>query len=180
MKNIVVALGSTNPVKVKATEEAFNKVFGIVKVVSVNVDSKVSPHPIGLEETYRGALNRAKEAYKIIKCDYSVGIEAGMIKVEDHYLDVHIAVVYDGSKETVGLSQGFEYPKYVVKEILKGKEGKEIAEEISGIKDIGKTVGFIGYLTDNNILRKDLCRESVIMALIPRLKKNERLYNENR
>ncbi len=177
-KNLIVAVGSTNPVKIEGTREAFEKVLGFYDVLGVDVDSKVSSHPVGLEETFKGALNRAKEAYKKISCIYSVGIEAGMIKVGNKYLDVHIAVVYDGKDITIGLSQGFEYPKIAVKRILLGEEGGKIAEELSNIKDIGKKSGFIGYLTDENITRKDLCRESVIMALIPRMRKNMSLYFE--
>ena len=172
----VVAVGSTNPVKVEAVKEGFERVLGTVEVVGVDVDSGVSSHPIGLEETYLGALNRAKNAFERVQCSYGVGIEAGLIKVGEHYIDIHICVVYDGIKETVGFSQGFEYPKIVADKVLNGIEGGKIAEEISGIKDIGKNIGLIGYLTDNNITRKDLCRESVIMALIPRMLKNAHLY----
>ena len=172
----VVAVGSTNPVKIEAVREGFEKVLGAVEVVGVDVNSNVSSHPIGLEETYLGALNRAKNAFEKVQCSYGVGIEAGLIKVEEHYIDVHVCVVFDGIRETVGLSQGFEYPKIVAEKVLEGIEGGKIAEKISGIKDIGKNIGLIGYLTDNNITRKDLCRESVIMALIPRMMKNAHLY----
>ncbi len=172
----VVAVGSTNPVKIEAVKEGFEKVLGAVEVVGVDVISGVSSHPIGLEETYLGALNRAKNAFEKVQCSYGVGIEAGLIKVGNHYIDVHVCVVFDGIRESVGLSQGFEYPKIVAEKVLEGVEGGEIAEKISGIKDIGKNVGLIGYLTDNNITRKDLCRESVIMALIPRMVKNAHLY----
>jgi inosine/xanthosine triphosphatase len=172
----VVAVGSTNPVKIEAVKEGFEKVLGTVEVIGVDVNSEVSSHPIGLEETYLGALNRAKNAYKKVQCTYAVGVEAGLIEVGGHYLDVHVCVVFDGFRETVGLSKGFEYPKVVAENVLKGIEGGKIAEKISGIKDIGKSIGMIGYLTDNNITRKDLCRESVIMALIPRMMKNTHLY----
>ncbi len=172
----VVAVGSTNPVKIEAVKEGFEKVLGAVEVVGVDVISGVSSHPIGLEETYLGALNRAKNAFEKVQCSYGVGIEAGLIKVGNHYIDVHVCVVFDGIRESVGLSQGFEYPKIVAEKVLEGVEGGEVAEKISGIKDIGKNVGLIGYLTDNNITRKDLCRESVIMALIPRMVKNAHLY----
>ncbi|HII60126.1 TPA: inosine/xanthosine triphosphatase [Methanocaldococcus jannaschii] len=172
----IVAVGSTNPVKIEAVKEGFEKVLGAVEVIGVDVISGVSSHPIGLEETYLGALNRAKNAFEKVQCTYAVGIEAGLIKVGEHYIDIHICVVFDGVNETVGLSQGFEYPKIVAEKVLEGIEGGKIAEEISGIKDIGKNIGLIGYLTDNNITRKDLCRESVIMALIPRMIKNAHLY----
>ena len=172
----IVAVGSTNPVKIEAVKEGFEKVLGAVEVIGVDVISGVSSHPIGLEETYLGALNRAKNAFEKVQCTYAVGIEAGLIKVGEHYIDIHICVVFDGVNETVGLSQGFKYPKIVAEKVLEGIEGGKIAEEISGIKDIGKNIGLIGYLTDNNITRKDLCRESVIMALIPRMIKNAHLY----
>jgi inosine/xanthosine triphosphatase len=172
----VVAVGSTNPVKVEAVKEGFEKVLGVVEVVGVDVDSNVSSHPIGLEETYLGALNRAKNAFEKVQCSYGVGIEAGLIKIGEHYIDIHVCVIFDGIRETVGLSQGFEYPKIVAEKVLEGIEGGKIAEKISGIKDIGKNIGLIGYLSDNNITRKDLCRESVIMALIPRMMKNVHLY----
>ncbi|AIJ05014.1 hypothetical protein JH146_0163 [Methanocaldococcus bathoardescens] len=172
----VVAIGSTNPVKIEAVKEGFEKVLGAVEVVGVDVISGVSSHPIGLEETYLGALNRAKNAFEKVQCTYAVGIEAGLIKVGEHYIDIHVCVVFDGIRETVGLSQGFEYPKIVAEKVLEGIEGGKIAEKISGIKDIGKNIGLIGYLTDNNITRKDLCRDSVIMALIPRMMKNAHLY----
>ncbi|CAB3287052.1 putative inosine/xanthosine triphosphatase [Methanocaldococcus lauensis] len=172
----VVAVGSLNPVKIEAVKEGFEKVLGTVEVIGVDVESNVSSHPIGLEETYKGALNRAKNAFNKVQCSYGVGIEAGLINVGGHYVDIHVCVVYDGIKETVGMSQGFEYPKIVAENILKGIEGGKIAEKLTGIKDIGKNVGLIGYLTDNHITRKDLCRESVIMALIPRMMKNRNLF----
>jgi len=172
----VVGVGSKNPVKLEAVREGFERVLGTVEVVGVDVDSGVSSHPIGLEETYLGAYNRAKNAFETIQCTYSVGIEAGMVKIGDHWVDVHVCVVYDGVRDTVGISQGFEYPKIVYENVLKGVEGGIIAEKISKIKDIGKNIGLIGYLTDANITRKDLCRECVIMALIPRMKKNLPLY----
>lgn len=136
----IVAVGSTNPVKIEAVKEGFEKVLGAVEVIGVDVISGVSSHPIGLEETYLGALNRAKNAFEKVQCTYAVGIEAGLIKVGEHYIDIHICVVFDGVNETVGLSQGFEYPKIVAEKVLEGIEGGKIAEEISGIKDIGKTL----------------------------------------
>ncbi|WP_456418574.1 inosine/xanthosine triphosphatase, partial [Methanocaldococcus infernus] len=118
-----VAVGSTNPVKVRAVEKAFLTFFQEVEVVPLNVSSGVSPHPKSLEETYRGALNRAKESYKLGNFDYSVGIEAGILKLNNHYLDVHVSVIYDGERESVGLSSAFEYPKFAIEEIFKGREG---------------------------------------------------------
>ncbi|RLG54785.1 MAG: inosine/xanthosine triphosphatase, partial [Thermoproteota archaeon] len=60
-KFLIVASGSTNPVKREATERAFRRAFGKVKVISVEVSSGVPPQPVG-EQAMIGAFNRASRA----------------------------------------------------------------------------------------------------------------------
>ncbi len=169
----VVSVGSVNPIKVKSVEEGFKKVIGSVIVQPVNVDSGVSSHPIGMEETTKGAINRAINAYNSGQFSYGVGIEAGLIKCGDKYLDIHICAIYDGLDYTIGASRGFQLPKEIVNRILKGEECSIAVEKLYNLKDIGKKEGIIGYLTENNINRLDLCIDAVVCALIPRMKKNK-------
>lgn len=181
----VVSIGSKNPVKIKAVEEAMLKTIGNVLVVGVDVESGVSEQPIGFKETCRGAINRAKNAMEKNPALYSIGIEAGLVELcsdtevgslqEGKYMDIHVCVVYDGLNFTVGTSQGFQLPKELVKEMKKGIECSSVAEKIYGIEDIGQKNGVIGYLTDDNIKRIDLCRDAVIMAMIPRMTRNVKL-----
>lgn len=56
-----IAVGSTNPVKRGATEDAFASVAG-VDIESVAVDSGVSEQPTGHAETIAGAETRARRA----------------------------------------------------------------------------------------------------------------------
>ena len=58
-----VAVGSTNPVKIKAVENVFRRVYGEVTVEARKVASGVSPQPFG-KETVKGAINRAKSALR--------------------------------------------------------------------------------------------------------------------
>ncbi len=173
---MIIAVGSTNEVKLKAVERCFRKFFGEVVVEGISV--KVPPQPIGFRETLRGALLRAKEA--LGGGDYGVGIEAGLIKMPHSisgYVDQHICAIADrGGQVTLGFSMAFEFPIRVVKRILGGEaeEAEEVMEEISGVERIGDRYGAIGYLTRRLVDRVNLCEQAVVSALIPRI--NSSLY----
>lgn len=166
----VVNIGSENPVKIKAVEEVMSNTIGNVLVKGINVDSGVSPQPIGLEETSKGAINRAKEAFNSKSCLYGVGIEAGLIEMGGKYLDIHVCAIYNGLDYTVGSSRGFELPKEIVTEIKKGVECSIAVQKQYNIEDIGQNEGIIGYITNGALNRIDLCKDAVLSAMIPRLK----------
>ncbi len=170
-----VIAGTKNPAKLKGIEEAFKKFFGEVELFSTNVDPEVPSQPFN-DETVIGAINRAKKAFKD-GFDFSVGVEAGLFKNKftiTGYIDFQVACIFDGKKFTIGFGPGFEYPTEVVKEVKKGNEVGEIMERITGIRNLGKKIGAIGFLTRENIKRENLTEIAVIMALIPWL--NPKLY----
>ena len=170
-----VAAGTKNPAKVEGIERAFKKFFGNVEVISKSVSPDVSPQPFN-HETVLGAINRAKKAYSE-EFDFSVGVEAGLFKVGSTlsgFVDFQVACVYDGKRFTLGFGPGFEYPRRVVGEVLKGREVGEVMDEVSGIKNLGEKMGAIGFLTKNKIKRRDLTEIAVTMALIPWI--NRELY----
>ncbi|MDI3497943.1 inosine/xanthosine triphosphatase [Archaeoglobus sp.] len=163
-----VVVGSKNPTKIEGARQAFEQYFDDVEIVGVEVSTSAPPQPFDAE-TVRGAIERAKKAYSP-DFDFSVGIEAGLFRSEHTltgYLDFQVAAVYDGERCTIGFGPGFEYPKLVVEEVLKGKEVGEVMEKVSGIKNLGKKVGAVHYLSKGAISRTDLSRISVTMALIP-------------
>ena len=61
-----VAVGSTNPAKIKAVKAAFQKVWPDKKwvVEGVEVKSGVSDQPMSTSESIKGATNRAKRSLK--------------------------------------------------------------------------------------------------------------------
>lgn len=138
-----------------------------------NIDkvSKVSCNPLTLESTIIGAKNRAKEAYAYClesygKCNYGVGIEAGLFpaaEIETGYLDTSICAIYDGTNFGIGGSPLFEYPDAVIKRILNGEEAGLI---IDFFGDTAKgRPGVIGPLTNGRVNRDDFERYAVLMAL---------------
>ena len=56
-----VIVGSSNPVKLNATRNILTKIYGQVEISSKDVDSGVPDQPFGLDETIKGAINRAKK-----------------------------------------------------------------------------------------------------------------------
>jgi inosine/xanthosine triphosphatase len=170
---VKVAVGSANPVKVKAVENVFTRVYGKAEVVGVHVSSGVPSQPFG-EETVTGAINRAKSAFAPEKFDMGVGIEAGLFKVGDLTIDVQYCAIYDGSWLTLGCGSGFEYPSVVLGEVLSGKEVGDVMSRVAGIENLGEKQGAIGVLSKGILTRTQLTEQSVFMALIPRM--NPGLY----
>lgn len=172
---MMVAVGSKNPAKIEGVRRAFIKFFGGVEVIGIKVDSGVENQPFN-NETIAGAVNRAKNAYSD-KFDFSVGIEAGLFKFPSTltgYIDFQVACIYDGKKYTIGFGPGFEYPPTVVKEVVYGREVGKVMEKITGIDNLGKKHGAIGYLTKKKVVRRDLTEIATTMALIPWV--NSKLY----
>jgi len=179
--NIIIAVGSSNPLKIEGTKEVFNQFFKSVEIRWCSPRLSISKQPISFEETLIGAIERALYAMNEIReARFGVGIEAGLFKVFGTitgYLKAEICVIVDEfGRMTMGISPSFEFPLEAVTKVVKGEveEVEEVMEEIFGIKEIGRKVGTIYYLTRGLVSRKDLTKQAVMMALIPRL--NEKLY----
>jgi len=176
-----IAVGSTNPVKVAAVRDVVQALYGSgVEVLAVAVDPGVRAQPIGVEEILQGAINRAIRAREATDADMGVGIEAGLVPIQRFtltgYVDVQWCAVVDcDGRITVGHGPGFEYPPSVIVRVFREDlEVGRVVEELSGIRDIGKRVGAIGWLSKGATNRREFTRWSVLMAFIPRIR--EELY----
>lgn len=167
-----IAVGSTNTIKVDAVKEIISEYdfFASAEVISCDVFSEVSNQPKNLDQTIRGAMNRAKNA--IHNCEYSFGLESGLMKVphtKSGYMDFCACAIYDGKKFHLGLSSCFEYPKKVIRLIF--EEGLEVDEAYHqlGLTDnarIGRAEGVIGQLTKGRLKRKEYTKQAIRTALI--------------
>jgi inosine/xanthosine triphosphatase len=175
-RQIKVLVGTRNPVKVKATRNVLEKIYSSVEVTGVDVDSGVKDQPIGLKETVKGAVNRARNAYNINR-DLSVGIESGLLETPNTitgFLDLQWCCIFDGERETLGVSAGFEYPPEVIEEVLKGKEVGHVMDRVTGVDKLGQKTGAISYLSRGLLDRTVNTEQCVLMAMIPRM--NEDVY----
>ncbi|OHA08882.1 MAG: hypothetical protein A3A44_02195 [Candidatus Sungbacteria bacterium RIFCSPLOWO2_01_FULL_60_25] len=144
--------------------------FDGAEVDGVEVKTEEFGHPISLPTIVDGAMDRARQAFR--ECEYSVGIEGGLIEVpktKSGYMEVAVAVMYDGVRFHLGLSPAYEWPKSVTERIVKkGLDGSQALRE-AGFTDhekIGTAEGGISILTKGRMNRKEYNKLAVMMALI--------------
>ncbi len=170
LRPLRVNVGSANPSKIKAVKRVFESIFPFEIIVKgVEVPSHVSSQPIN-NETIKGAINRAKNALK--DADYAIGIEAGLFWNEEigEYFDKAFCAILDKyGNFTYGYSGGFAYPPKVIEMVKNGMEVGDAMEIISGIREIKKMMGAIGYLSKGKIDRVEFNAQAVLMAMIPRI-----------
>jgi inosine/xanthosine triphosphatase len=170
---MLIAVGTSNMVKVQAVKEAFDHFYNDVRVMNVAI-SNLTPQPIALSGTVNGAVKRARTALeKINDTEFGVGIEAGLMEIPDikTYLNVQFAAIIDRNERiTVGSSAGFQLPNEVTKMVLIERiEVDRAVEFLYGIKDIGEKKGIIDLMTKGAVSRKELITNALIMAIAPRI-----------
>ena len=176
---MIVLVGSQNPVKTKAVEEAFSKYFGAVDVMGIKVESKVSNQPID-SEVFEGAHNRALELKRLNKkqvlgAKFFIGIEGGIIKYYSKWFVVSVmCVVDDKSRVGYGTSPHFEIPYNIVEQLFDGIELGTVMDKIMGDHNIKQKGGAISYFTKGVMDRKNLYVQGLIVSLIPFV--NEDMY----
>ncbi len=165
---MLVAVGSENPVKLKAVEEALRKMGIKANVMGKAVPSGVSEIPFE-EEVFEGAKNRVRELEKLVKADLYIGLESGIFLYENKLFMQSVAYVKGLGKDAFGLSPGFELP--IKPEEFK-KDRKVFFEFMRKFGEgLGKREGLVGRLTKGIVTRKEFCELAIIMAL-------SKLFNE--
>ena len=163
-----IAVGSTNPVKIKATEAAFKKVWPNKKwqVVGLEIESGVSSQPMSDIESIKGATNRAKGALKKAKADFGVGIEGGLEKIKNKWFDSGWVVIVDKYGVIgIGSSIKMETPSLIIKKVKTGKEIGFIDDEIFKNTKSKHGIGHFGLMTDGAITRMECYTQGVISTL---------------
>lgn len=171
-----VVVGSKNPVKLKATENVLGRIYDDLEVTGRDIESEVPDQPFGLEETIKGAINRAKNAYSDI-FDLSVGVESGLMEIPNSitgYIDLQWCAIYDGVNITIGVSSGFEYPPGVIKDVLNGIEVGDVMDKVTGVENLGQKKGAVSHLSHGMLDRTENTEQCILTAMIPRM--NKELY----
>jgi inosine/xanthosine triphosphatase len=167
-----IIVGSKNPSKVEAVKEILNDYndFSKAEVIGLEVSSGVDNQPKSLDETIKGAMNRAKACF--IDCDYSIGLESGLMKIphtKTGYMDFTCCAIFDGKNVCLGLSSCFEYPKEITRLVL--EEGIDINQAfikkgLTKNPKLGSAEGAIGFLTKGRVIRREYTKQAIQMALI--------------
>ena len=172
MKNVVIA--SKNPVKINATEKAFEDVFtDSFEFEGISTDSLVSDQPLSDKETLQGATNRLKNVQHV-KADYYVSIEGGIDLLDNNYEAFAWVVISDNNKISKAKTATFPLPLKISDLIKQGYELGEADDIVFNRSNSKQKNGAVGILTDNLINRTDYYKHAIILALIPFT--NSKLY----
>jgi inosine/xanthosine triphosphatase len=189
----IIAVASTNPVKVKAARAGFEKMFPDEKFdfQMVKAPSGVSDQPSSDEETFVGALNRARRTAELQpEADFWVGIEGGVqecgfdachnemmafawvvvLASAPGYIAQGVAELRCGK----GRTGTFFLPKAVVELVRQGMELGAADDAVFGRSNSKQENGAVGLLTGDVIDRALLYEGAVALALIPF--RNQALY----
>jgi inosine/xanthosine triphosphatase len=163
-----VAVGSENPVKVVATEQAIGERFD-ADVLAVGVDSGISEQPRGREETITGAENRARRALAETDAGLGVGIEGGVAAVEGMpgLFLIMWAAVTDGEQLGRGGGPSLRLPGDVADRIRAGEELGPVMDDLLHTDGVARGQGAAGALTDGSIDRESALAHAVAGALGP-------------
>ena len=188
-----IAVGSTNPVKIKAARAGVVKAFPETKfevtIQGFSVPSEVSDQPMGDAETKMGAKNRAKNAADKYKeqfgsyPSFSVGMEGGCVIVpsdevnaKEELLTIAYMCVFDAEKNKIGFGRTGSYtlPDKIAELVKGGMELGFADDQVFGKTNSKQDMGSVGLLTSGLINRFEYYDHAMVLALIPFM--NPELY----
>lgn len=167
---ILFAVGSQNPVKTACVREAVSEVWPLAEVAGIGTESGVSAQPMTEEETFEGAVNRARSALTLLPdSSYGVGVEGGLVDQPNGMWAFAVVVIAgrDGFLSH-GQTGRFRLPEGVANLIR--HEGLELGhadDRFFGRENSKQKEGAIGILSDGRISRMTLYKPAVTFALLP-------------
>ncbi|EFC40184.1 predicted protein [Naegleria gruberi] len=184
---MLVIVGSTNPVKVGCTKEAFIKVYPdntSIEFRSLSVPSGVDAQPKSNKETLHGATTRALNVQKAFleqetsSTDvathtdgiYFVGIEGGIeFESETRVASSAFTVVVENKTGYVSSAQtsSFYLPPEIILLIKEGKELGEANDIVFKKHNSKQQTGAVGLLTREIVTRAAYYEQALVLALIP-------------
>lgn len=152
-----IAIGSVNPAKVKAVEEAFKEQDIDVIVTPMSVPSGVSNQPFSDEETIQGAVNRAKHCLLEENIEIGIGLEGGVVETTFGLFVCNWgALVVKGESPIIAGGARIRLPEDVAERLWKGEELGPVMEDVSKVRNVSKKEGAIGIFTNNVITRDEM------------------------
>jgi inosine/xanthosine triphosphatase len=176
-----IVVGSKNPIKIGAVEEAFKKYWPDCEVVGIETESGVSAQPMSEKETMNGARQRA---YNVINLDsgasFGVGLEGGVTSLNPTspnwvgtrggkgrlFECAWVCIVNREKEEGLGGGLYFELPEKVAVRVKAGEELGPVMSEISKEENVKQRMGAIGIFTKGELDRRGAYVQIVLSAMI--------------
>lgn len=148
-----VLIGSRNPTKINAVKHVFEQ----YTVEGIDSPSKVSNQPTTDEETILGAINRAKFCHKRNKDVLSIGLEGGVMLInEELYLCNWGVLISPGGKVFKASGARIRLPDEFITDLFAGVELSVLVDNYSNKQNTREFEGAISIFTEGEINRTEL------------------------
>ncbi len=166
---INVIVGSENPVKVKAVQDALSRYFPERQIVikAVSAASLVADQPMGAEETLSGAINRVNFCKAGHQADYYAAIEGGAEKTKYGCFTFAYIVIDNGVRQSVSRSASLPLPDFIYQALENGAELGDVMDGVFNESNVKQKCGAIGLLTGRLASRGSCYQQAAIMCMAP-------------
>lgn len=163
-----ISVGSTSKHKLEAVRLACANLDLKCDVFGLDTKSGQNEQPIGFEETFSGALTRAKSVQKVYPSDVVIGIESGIITIKKPMpicLDLAVIVVLFEKQMIITTSNGMVFPQQYYKYAKrKGFEkttvGSVVASKLGGDRTDPHSI-----LSNGELSRQETLVKAIEVAL---------------
>lgn len=150
-----IAIGSKNPAKISAVEEAF-KDFSY-EIIAVDAESGVSEQPMSDDETIKGAINRAVEAAEKSGATIGIGLEGGVQQTPHGLMLCNWgALTAKGMEPIIAGGARIPLPEEIAEKLIAGAELGPVMDEFAKKQNVRKNEGAVGIFTNGQINRSEM------------------------
>ncbi len=161
-----IAIGSTNPVKIRAARNVLSRIYPGAEIVTATVPSGVPGQPRGDKQTRRGAVNRARAARQAARADLGVGLEGGIVESEFGTMTcAWCAVVDRAGRVGIGGSTNMLLPDEVAASLRAGDELGDAMDVFAHVRGVKRKMGAIGVLTKGLVDRRQAYQVILKLAM---------------
>jgi len=163
-----IAIGSQNPIKIKAVKSAFLEVWPNKKLIfnTERISSGVSNQPMSDLEGIRGAKGRSRRALRKLKADFGIGLEGCIQNIGKDWFDCGWVVILDKyGREGIASTAKIHVAPKIMRLIKKGYELGAANDILTGKTNTKQDIGHFGIMTNGILKREKIYRDAVITAL---------------
>ncbi|MFT5196094.1 MAG: inosine/xanthosine triphosphatase [Cellvibrionaceae bacterium] len=163
-----IAIGSTNPSKIKAVKSKLHLIWPDCEILPLKAPSGVSDMPLSDAECILGAKNRARFCLETTNADLGVGLEGGVMLMPEGMMLVGWVAILN-REETVGLgsSARIPLPKSIADRICNGEELGPVMDDVVNEHNTKHRGGASGILSGGLTQRSESFATAVAYALSP-------------
>ena len=161
-----IAVGSKNPVKIKAVENAAKRFWPDAEVIGMEVNHGTSAQPTSDEEAIEGATKRAKMSLQQADADLGFGLEGNTVDTKHGMLlSGWVAVANKQGELGISCCGSLLLPEKIAAEVRNGKELGPASDAFHGTDNIKQKEGTVGILTKGAVTRTKAFEHGAVYAL---------------